>query len=163
VPNSTTAHVVEITVAALALLILPASALLPVCRLLIRWRAAKLPPGEGADRAREELEGLAEQFGAGERAEFEVSLLLRSRELSREIGERAVDKRKLSATATQITQHRDDLRLNPALGIWRTNTERAEVEAALAAHMKRKALPANGGQDAYDFWSDLVLTGKIPN
>lgn len=60
-----------------------------LCRAIIRWRISRLPKGDDADRAAEELDGWAADLTAAERAELATHLLFRSAALSREIAERA--------------------------------------------------------------------------
>jgi hypothetical protein len=52
------------------------SAWKPVTQFIARWRASKLPDKSGAERRREELEGLIAEFTAWERAQIALRLLL---------------------------------------------------------------------------------------
>jgi hypothetical protein len=80
------------TVAIATLVVLIAScALKPVCRALIRWRAAKLPQGKDAERAREELDGIASELNSAERIELNGWTLTGFAELEREIAERTAE------------------------------------------------------------------------
>lgn len=49
-----------------------------VCRAIVRRRAARLPKGPDAERAREELESMLDEMTTAERLELSASLLLNS-------------------------------------------------------------------------------------